>query len=205
MARKPSRRTASRRVTGRRKPGPKIAALRRPTRRRPAARKTTASRRKPAKHETRSKARKVVRRSAPVRRRVPPALNRERRRLVEEPPAAASPARTVQSDDADRYLGAALTGQDELVEKLLEHTETGPGLTGGDLDGNWEAAYSTGDEAPGGDNPTPDQAGVDDNARALGIHYDDSEELKLGEKEAERDRHRWEFDPASAEDYRDRK
>ena len=203
MARKPSRRSASRRVTGRRKPGPKIAALRRLTRRRPAARKKAASRRKPAKHKTRSKARKAARRSAPARRRVPPALNRERRRLVEEPPAA-SPARTVQSDDADRYLGAALTGQDELVEKLLEHTETGPGLTGGDLDGNWEAAYATGDEAPGGDNPTPDQAGVDDNARALGIHYDDSEELKLGEKEAERDRHRWEFDPASAEDYRDR-
>ena len=109
-----------------------------------------------------------------------------------------------QNRDEGRYLGAALTGRDELVEKLLEHTETGPGLTGGDLDADWESAYSTGDEAPGGDNPTPDQAGVDDNARAMGIHYDDNEELKLGEKEAERDRHRWELDPASAEDYRDR-
>jgi hypothetical protein len=121
--------------------------------------------------------------------------------LTEEPerPSAAAIA------DAERYVGAALTGQDELVEKLLEHTETGPALTGGDIDGDWEHAYSTGDEAPGGDNPTPDQAGVDENARALGIHYDDAEELRLGDKEAERDRHRWEFDPASAEDYRERK
>ncbi len=141
------------------------------------------------------------RRTAPARPRVPPSLNRERRRLTEEP----EPPSAVAIADAERYVGAALTGQDELVVKLLEHTETGPGLTGGDIDGDWEHAYSTGDEAPGGDNPTPDQAGVDENARALGIHYDDAEELRLGDKEAERDRHRWEFDPASAEDYRERK
>jgi hypothetical protein len=122
-----------------------------------------------------------------ARPRIAPGLLRERRTLQE---------------DESRYLGAALTGKEELAEKLLEHTSTGPTLTGGDLDGNWELAYSSGDEAPGGDNPTPDQADVDDFGRALGIHYADDEELKLGEKEIERDRHRWELDPASAEDYR---
>jgi hypothetical protein len=122
-------------------------------------------------------------------------LLRERRALREEPP------RDDRSEDENRYSGAARTGQDELLEKLLEHTETGPVMTGGDLDANWEHAYSSGDEAPGGDNPTPDQGLVDDNGKALGIHYDDNEELRLGDKEAERDRHRWELDPASAEDY----
>jgi len=95
-----------------------------------------------------------------------------------------------------------MSGREEIVERLLEHTETGPAMTGGDLDGDWEDAYSSGDEAPGGDNPTPDQAVVDDIGKALGIHYEDNEELRLGEKEAERDKHRWERDPASAEDYR---
>ena len=33
---------------------------------------------------------------------------------------------------------------------------------------------------------------------------EDAEELKGSEKITERDRHRWEYDPASAEDYRDR-
>ena len=64
---------------------------------------------------------------------------------------------------------------------------------------------SPGDEAPGGDNPTPDQDIVDDIGRALGVQYQDNEELRASDKVAARDRHRWELDPASAEDYKDRK
>ena len=75
-------------------------------------------------------------------------------------------------------------------------------MTGGDVDADWEDAYAVGDEAPGGDNPTPDQDRVDDIGRALGIEYQDNEELKAADKIAERDRHRWELDPASAEDYK---
>jgi hypothetical protein len=78
-----------------------------------------------------------------------------------------------------------------------------PVLTGGDVDADWEDAYAVGDEAPGGDNPTPDQDRVDDIGRALGIEYADNEELKAADKIAERDKHRWELDPASAEDYPD--
>lgn len=84
------------------------------------------------------------------------------------------------------------------------HTETSPALTGGDVDADWEAAYSSGDEAPGGDNPTPDQEVVDEIGEALGVHYDDAEELKSSTKIEDRDRHRWELDPASAEDYPER-
>ena len=91
-----------------------------------------------------------------------------------------------------------------MREARLEHNETSPVLTGGDVDANWEDAYAVGDEAPGGDNPTPDQDRVDDIGKALGVEYQDNEELKASDKIVERDRHRWELDPASAEDYRDR-
>jgi hypothetical protein len=80
-----------------------------------------------------------------------------------------------------------------------------PEITAGDLDADIEDAYFTGEEAPGGDNPTPDQDIVDDIGRALGVQYEDNEELKAADKVVERDTHRWELDPASAEDYKDRK
>ena len=80
-----------------------------------------------------------------------------------------------------------------------------PALTGGDADGNWENAYFSGEETPGGDNPLPDQNVVDDIGKALGVEYQDAEELQASEKVSERDEHRWELDPASAEDYKDRK
>ena len=78
-----------------------------------------------------------------------------------------------------------------------------PAITGGDVDVDVEDAYFTGDEAPGGDNPTPDQDIVDDIGKALGVEYQDNEELKAGDKVTERDRKRWELDPASAEDYKE--
>jgi hypothetical protein len=121
--------------------------------------------------------------------------------------------RTVQGDDIvqtppsslnmDRTASAARTGRRELLERLGEHTETSPALTAGDVDADWEGAYSSGDEAPGGDNPTPDQDVVDDIGKAVGVQYEDNEELKGEEKITKRDKHRWELDPASAEDYKD--
>lgn len=43
-----------------------------------------------------------------------------------------------------------------------------------------------------------------DFGEAIGVSYNDDEELRFFDKEHERDIHRWELDPASAEDYRDR-
>ena len=51
---------------------------------------------------------------------------------------------------------------------------------------------------------TPDQNEVDEIGAAMGIQYASDEELKVGEKERSRDKHRWELDPASSDDYRDR-
>lgn len=105
----------------------------------------------------------------------------------------------------DRHGSAARTGRAELQDNLRKHTGMTPALTGGDVDANWENAYFSGEEAPGGDNPTPDQGIVDDIGKALGVQYQDNEELKAADKVAARDKHRWELDPASAEDYKERK
>jgi len=104
----------------------------------------------------------------------------------------------------ERKGSAVRTGHAEIAEHLRQHSETGPALTAGDVDANWEEAYRSGDEAPRGDNPTPDKEVVDDIGRALGIEYEDSEELKGATKVEERDHHRWELDPASSEDYPER-
>jgi hypothetical protein len=101
----------------------------------------------------------------------------------------------------DRLTASVRTGREELIEKLANHTATGPDLAGGDIDANWEDAYAVGDEAPGGDNPTPDQDRVDDIGKALGVTYQPGEELEGSEKIIERDRHRWELDPASSDDW----
>jgi hypothetical protein len=130
-----------------------------------------------------------------------PGLDRERRRLREVEESIPEPPSSL---NMDRKGSAVRTGRAEMRQARREHTETSPALTGGDVDADWEDAYAVGDEAPGGDNPTPDQDVVDDIGRALGVEYQDNEELKAADKITERDKHRWELDPASSEDYRDR-
>jgi hypothetical protein len=106
--------------------------------------------------------------------------------------------------DMDRHASAARSGRAEMDHKLQQHTNTSPTLTAGDVDADWVSAESSGDEAPGGDNPTPDQDVVDEIGRALGVEYDDDEELQGGDEIAERDRHRWELDPGSSDDFEER-
>lgn len=130
-----------------------------------------------------------------------PGLERARRQLREVEETLQTPPSSL---DLDRRPSAARSGRHELQESRREHTEVSPDLTAGDVDADWQDAYSVGDEAPGGDNPTPDQDRVDDIGKALGIQYEDNEELKAADKITERDRHRWELDPASSDDYRDR-
>jgi hypothetical protein len=80
----------------------------------------------------------------------------------------------------------------------------GPDLSAGDIDARWDQAESGGEETAGGSVPTPDQDIVEEIGRAIGVTYQEGEPLRVGEKEHERDAHRWELDPASAEDYRER-
>jgi hypothetical protein len=129
-----------------------------------------------------------------------PGLERERKQLREIEESLQGPPSSL---NMDRHGSAARSGRAAIRHAKKEHTETSPAMTGGDVDADWEDAYAVGDEAPGGDNPTPDQDIVDEIGAALGVTYQDDEELKAADKIIERDRHRWELDPASAEDYKD--
>jgi hypothetical protein len=131
-----------------------------------------------------------------------PRLERARRQLREIDETVPSPPSSLDLDR--RGPSAARSGRQHLEDTKADHTETSPVMTGGDVDADWEDAYSVGDEAPGGDNPTPDQDRVDDIGKALGVTYEDNEELKASDKITERDKHRWELDPASSEDYPER-
>ncbi|MDQ3419177.1 MAG: DUF6335 family protein, partial [Acidobacteriota bacterium] len=130
-----------------------------------------------------------------------PGLDRSRKQLRELEETITGPPSSL---DMDRTASAARSGRRHMQNELEEHTESSPAITGGDVDADWQEAYAVGDEAPGGDNPTPDQDRVDDIGKALGVTYEDNEELKASDKIAERDRHRWELDPASSDDYKER-
>ena len=164
---------------------------------RPAGRKKAPVRKVVARKS--AKTRKSSGRSV-VTRPKPAALQRERRRLTEDETFPGAPSTLGYSPKAS----SAESGHQMYHQRIREHTEGGPALTAGDVDTDWNDAYSSGEETPGGDMPTPDQDVVEEIGRALGVEYEDAEELKGSDKIVERDRHRWEYDPASAEDYRDR-
>lgn len=206
-AKRMSRPKARRKTARRPKPDPR--KTRKTARRRPvvrkARRKAAARRvppRKPVRKTVRRKAaKKAARRVAaappkPISSRPRtterPALDRSRRVLPDEERLELASAEIQAVEGPDRMLSAARSGHDELRSELLRHTETSPELTAGDVDAHWQDAYAIGDEAPGGDNPTPDQGRVDDIGKALGIEYRDDEELQGGEEVTERDHHRWE-------------
>ena len=228
MAKKQARRSVRplrQRPTDRRKTAAQAVAAKRRNRARPAARKAKRKRRPPGGRRRRDDAspgaeagREKPRRPKPPHgQKLPPPPTRRRPGRRRRAAAAAARPRPQQlrskrtsptppsSLDLDRHaVGRAHPGAARCARRSREHNETSPELTGGDVDADWEDAYSVGDEAPGGDNPTPDQDRVDDIGKALGVEYQDNEELRGSDKITDRDRHRWELDPASSEDYRDR-
>jgi hypothetical protein len=95
-------------------------------------------------------------------------------------------------------------GSKQLADRLQNNPGTDPTLSGGDIDARWDDAESGGDETVGGSTATPGRNDLEAIGEAVGVTYADGEELKIGRKEERRDRHRWELDPASSEDYVDR-
>jgi hypothetical protein len=183
-------------------PKPKVVAIKRAAAKSGKPPKKKAAGRAPAnapRSAPPARTREAVK-ASPVRK--APSLNRERRTIPdEEEEMVPSPPSTL---DLDRSASAVRSGRRGMQQKFADHTETSPAMTAGDVDADWESAYSVGDEAPGGDNPTPDQDIVDDIGKAVGVEYQDNEELKGEEKITKRDAHRWELDPASSEDWDDR-
>jgi Family of unknown function (DUF6335) len=93
----------------------------------------------------------------------------------------------------------AEVGAQRTKQELEQHHSTGPELTAGDLDADWQSAEAVGDEAVGGHSPTPDQSLVDEIGRAVGIDEDEGELHTSEELVAERDHNRWELDRRSAD------
>ncbi len=131
-----------------------------------------------------------------------PGLERARRQLREIEETVPSPPSSL---DLDRTASAARSGRASSQRGTAGAHRNQPGHD--------RPATST----PTGKMPTrwatrrraattrrPDQDRVDDIGKALGVEYEDNEELKASDKIAERDKHRWELDPASSEDYPDR-
>ena len=84
-----------------------------------------------------------------------------------------------------------------LAHRLRNNTAASPQDAGGDLDANWEDVNESGSETVAGDNPTPDQSLVEENAKAMGVSFEDNEELEFVEKIEKRDRDRFELEEGS--------
>jgi hypothetical protein len=86
---------------------------------------------------------------------------------------------------------------DLLAHRLRNNTAASPRDAGGDLDASWEDVNESGSETVAGDNPTPDQSLVEENASAMGVSFEDNEELEFIDKIEKRDRDRFELDENS--------
>jgi hypothetical protein len=84
-----------------------------------------------------------------------------------------------------------------LAQRLRNNTAASPRDAGGDLDAAWEDVNDSGSETVAGDNPTPDQSLVEENASAIGVTYEDNEELEFIDKIERRDRDRFELEEGS--------
>src|SRR4029078_4657697 len=84
-----------------------------------------------------------------------------------------------------------------LAHRLRNNTAASPHDAGGDLDAAWEDVNESGSETVAGDNPTPDQSLVEENASAMGVSFEDNEEFEFIDKIERRDRERFELDERS--------
>ena len=95
------------------------------------------------------------------------------------------------------------TGMGRTLLKLRNTAVSGGDVTGGDLDDDWYQAEVVGEEAVGGQTPTPDQNVTEELLHSMGIDSVDGEPVRTTEKLERRDRARWELDPFSSEDYQE--
>jgi hypothetical protein len=123
---------------------------------------------------------------------------------------------TSAPDSLQEVLLGDLAGTDEaehIFERIADLHEgmmatpvtvtisDGADLTGGDVDDDSYQASVVGEEAVGGQNPTPDQNVTEELQQSIGISTADGELVHTEEMIELRDRRRWELDPESSEDY----
>jgi hypothetical protein len=100
----------------------------------------------------------------------------------------------------EEEISRAPKDPNQLAQRLRNNTAASPSDAGGDLDATWEDVNDSGEESASGDNPTPDQSNVEENANAIGVNFEDNEELDFLDKIERRDRERFELDPRSKTD-----
>ena len=116
------------------------------------------------------------------------------------PPRSRMPGPPAELEDRGKSV--------QMLREILRRRETGPALTGGDLDADWMRAHLSGEEAVGGSVATPDQDVVDEIGRALGVEQESDAPVRMSDEILKfRDRFRWhlERDAADAEEGRARR
>lgn len=125
----------------------------------------------------------------------------------ETPPEEVLMSDLVDTDRIDPMSEALLEdqpGREQRLFKLRLPSHLDSGVTGGDPDDDWYQAEVVGEEAVGGDNPTPDQNVTEELQRSMGITATEGEAVRTHHKLQWRDHQRWELNPESAEDYQER-
>ncbi len=102
--------------------------------------------------------------------------------------------------EAAREDNLAEIGRRLMKREYEKYHAVSPEQTAGDLDASWQEAEDSGAETPGGHVATPDQDNVDEIGRAVGMEFQDNQELRTHEEIlARRDRRRWELNRGSAD------
>lgn len=125
----------------------------------------------------------------------------------ETPPEEILLSELVDTDSGDPMSDGLFDNADgsgQRLFKLRMPKYAGADVTGGDPDDDWYQAEVVGEEAVGGENPTPDQNVTEDLLRSMGLGTEEGESVHTHNKLETRDRQRWELDPESAEDYQER-
>ncbi|MEW6125641.1 MAG: DUF6335 family protein [Acidobacteriota bacterium] len=126
---------------------------------------------------------------------------------LDQPPADEANAENLNAYDREVRYGTPLeehhlsTGTRMMEAEREEYPAVSPGLSGGDVDAAWQEAEENGEESVGGSSPTPDQDQVDQIGRAVGLEFQDNQELHASSEVLDkRDLNRWELDRRSADD-----
>jgi len=111
------------------------------------------------------------------------------------------PDATILEEGEDDEIGRGLMGRE-----AERYHAVSPELPAGDLSGERaeggkrQEAEDSGAETPGGHVAAPDQDNVDEIGRAVGMEFQDNQELRTHDEIlSKRDRHRWELDRRSAD------
>jgi hypothetical protein len=106
--------------------------------------------------------------------------------------------------ESEKHGHGARSGGRRMIQEIEDQRGLSRSLGAGDPDADLEDANFVGESGVGGGNSTPDQDIVEEIGVAAGLEYQDNEPLHTTDKLQQRDRNRWELNPASSEDYQER-